>query len=63
MVASIVFLTLAVLLLVEGVLIALFPKQVREMLKRAVKSKKIAQIGVVEAMVGILLLMIGLVLL
>ena len=51
--------TLAVLMVIEGLIISIFPKQIKKAIKQIFKNKKqIVKIGLIEAIIGLLILFI-----
>jgi len=56
---SIVLITIAVLMVIEGLIISIFPKQVKKAIKQIFKNQKqIVKIGLIEVIIGLLILFI-----
>ncbi len=55
-----IFFTLGGLVLLEGVLVVAFPKVIGKSLKKISNKKKLRKAGILELVVGLVLLFIGL---
>lgn len=49
--------TIAIIFIIEGILIAIYPKKTKKLLSILGKSKKIRTYGVIEIIAGIILLL------
>ncbi|MFQ5531872.1 MAG: DUF2065 family protein [Candidatus Nanoarchaeia archaeon] len=58
--ASIVLLILGILVLIEGIFLILFPKDIKSITKALLKNvKNIRKIGIIEIIVAVILLLIS----
>jgi len=56
---KIIIATIAVAAILEGLIVALFPKDIKEILKHFSKSKKLRQIGIIELIIaGVVLVLL-----
>jgi len=59
MVISIIIAVIAVALIFEGFFVAIFPKQTKSITRKLLKIKDLRKVGIMEAIVGIILLLIA----
>jgi len=55
-----IILTIGVLAIIEGLILTLFPKQTKKVLKELSKSKKLRKIALTELIIGLILVFISL---
>jgi len=55
---QIIIATIAVCAIIEGLIVTLFPKDIKEIMKHFSKSKKIRQIGLIELVIAIIVLVL-----
>lgn len=56
MIAKTILFTLAVLLIAEGFFVSLFPKSTKGIMKKLAKEKRLRKFGIIELIIGLLLL-------
>lgn len=56
---NIVLITIAIMVLIEGAIISIFPKAIKKALKELKTIKKIRKIGLMELIIALILLVIS----
>jgi uncharacterized protein YjeT (DUF2065 family) len=61
MVLSLIFYILGILVILEGLFVALFPKKTKKIVLSLIKTEKATKkLGIIELVIGIILLIVGL---